>query len=208
MEGKTLFPAIFGTNAIQWGCAGIGAIFVSLGLFFSILGFFSNRTTRRETGVACLGFLVLFTMPVTTYCIMTPMMLRLSEANACISTKNDLPRVLHKIYGAEAPKNDRIAKLMFTWYGIAVPYQMEDGSYVSFKPSQPDRKRWQQSQEAEAQIEKNKISISWTLQQLPFLALAYIGSFFIVFLVGVIILMFREKKGSGPDAQPDSPRGL
>jgi len=108
-----------------------------------------------------------------------------------------VPGLLKNLYATDSSKNrQQFAKVIYLSCGVATPYQREDGSYILYEPSEEIKQRWIEFHTNEQSLaETNKI-LKWQLKQMAFLNAVFLGSFFLVFVLGVLILMYGKKDES------------
>jgi hypothetical protein len=195
-EGRTFFPSIFSKPYIPWLLTGLTAVLLSIGLFLSAYSLFSGKS-ERMIGWTCLGFVTLFSIILESYIVITPMMIHLSDASSSLSTSNPelLKKLLTQLYSGETNtegKRQNLSKVIYVFYGVMIPYLRDDGSYISYQPTEKDREDWNKTQTTAAQLANTKEMISWQLKQLPYIASAYIGFFLLTFWMGILWVMHRR----------------
>lgn len=194
-QAKQLFPAVFGASYIQWASAIVSAPLLSIGLFLSVHALYTHPKERRDSGWACIGFTTLFCIILGFYGLAGPMLSRLSHSVDTLSMHDSMPRLMSKIQEAKTEKHRQtIAKAIYIFNGVTVPYQTDSGTYIIYSPTVEDTNSWTQTQALESKRKETKGLLEWQLKQLPWLTSLYIGSFFLTFFVGSLILIYRNNK--------------
>jgi len=113
-----------------------------------------------------------------------------------LASKDTIPLMGKKIYSENTPEKKRpiMASLIYMSAGVAVPYKIEDGSYMTYRPTLKDEQSWIETQEGEGNIKQTGDILDWQLKQLPFLTSLYIGPFFLTIVVGISVLFHENKK--------------
>ena len=184
LEGKKYFPEILGSSYIQWGSAFLTALLIPIGMFLSIVTLVTCSDQKRAFGCNCLGFVILFSLIIGGFSVVTPIMIRVDNSLDIIGSRDALPKLLSKLQTIEdAEKRQVIAGGIYVLFGVAVPYKTEDGSYTVYHPTARDEERWAKSKENEVVFKETKGLLNSQLKQLPYLSSLYISSFFLTFLL-------------------------
>jgi hypothetical protein len=199
-QAKQLSPAIFGTSYIlQWGSSVVSALLLSLGLFLSIRALhLCSPEKRRDAGWICIGFTTLFCLVMGSFGVGGPMFARTSCLLNELSANDAMLRLMPKLQEAKTEKHrQKIARGIYVFTGVAVPYQTDSGTYITYSPTQKDSDSWTQNQTLEVKRKETQELVDWQLKQWPWLTSLYIGSFFATFVIGSLILIYK-KKGCEP----------
>jgi len=195
-QGKRLYPALFGGYILQWSVVAMTAILIPLGMFFSVQALFRNRSSRRDAGWTCIGFVAFFSFIVAFHVSITPMLVRIANTMDSFSSSDDLilAKVLKGLY-SENKSAERLkrAQLVYHISGVSMPYQLEDGSYTTFNPVKKDIDAWEETQAIHKKSMEIRDMVDWQLRQLPDISGGYIGAFFLVFLIGILFSMYSRR---------------
>ncbi len=198
-QGKQWYPTVFGSSYIQWTSAIITALLLSLGMFLSIRTLFSHPKQRRSTGWICVGFVIIFSINLGLHGLISPMVVRVNSLLAD-SSANIMLMLMQNLQEAETEKSrQRYAQAIYTFSGFAMPYQTEDNGYVVYQPTEKDKELWARNQVSDNNITETKEMLDWQLKQLPYIASLYIGSFFIMFTVGILTFTYQKNKRKDAD---------
>lgn len=194
-QAKKFYPSVFGSSYVQWGSVIISAPLLSLGMFFSIHALFSNPDKRRDSGWTCIAFIALFSLIVGFYCLVVPLYSRASDSIDTLSSGTLMPQLIRKLQDAKTEeKRKTIAKVIYIFSGVSVSYQSEESTYIIYQPTEKDNESWRERQQTEEKIKETKAIMDWQISQLRYITTLYIGSFFITFFVGILILIYKKKK--------------
>ncbi|MCX7002147.1 MAG: hypothetical protein NTV22_02605 [bacterium] len=198
-QGKKLFPVIFGTPYVQYSSVVVSAIFVSIGMFFSMRAFFCRAEEKRQTGLTCLGFVTLFALVIGLYGVAMPNIIRMCNSLENISSIDALTTLIQKLHepGSEA-KRPNIARAIYVMYGVASPYETTDGSYTVYKPTSKDEESWIQSHKNQTKIKHYKEYFDGLSKQLICFTSLYIGCFFTTFFIGTLTLIYKKRDETSP----------
>ncbi len=139
LMGKRLAPEWLGGSAVQWSGIIVFTVIASIGFLVSLRAFFSVSTARLAVGIYALAFLGMFLFNVGLqgvsgiYFAMTYM--RFYE----LSSARMLDTQLNALASArtEEEKQGR-ARFIYTVAGLSLPYQRDDGSFVTYQPTGRD----------------------------------------------------------------------
>lgn len=106
-----------------------------------------------------------------------------------------MPQLIRKLQDAKTEeKRKTIAKVIYIFSGVSVSYQSEESTYIIYQPTEKDNESWRERQQTEEKIKETKAIMDWQISQLRYITTLYIGSFFITFFVGILILIYKKKK--------------
>lgn len=194
-QAKQFFPSVFGSSYIQWASCIVSAPLLSIGLFLSVRALYTYPVERRDSGWVCVGFTTLFCLILGFYGLAGPMLSRLNHSVDMLNMADSMPRLMSKMLEAKTEKHrQNIAKVIYGSSGVTIPYQTDSGIYIIYSPTQEDTNNWTQTQAFELKRKETKALLEWQLKQLPWLTSLYIGSFFLTFSVGSLILIQRKTK--------------
>lgn len=194
-QAKKIYPSIFGSAYVQWGSVIISAPLLALGMFLSIHALFSNPDKRRVSGWTCIAFIALFSHVIGYYCIIVPLYSRASDSIDTLSDITLMPQLIRKLHEEKTEEKRKIfAKCIYLFSGVSVPYQSEESTYIIYQPTEKDNESWMKRQQTEEKIKDTKAIMNWQISQLRYITTLYIGSFFITFFVGILILIYKNKK--------------
>ena len=137
--GKKYLPGVFNYPFIQWGCAGITALFVSVGIFFSMHSMIASRNGNKIHGLFLISFSFIFFINVMIYCVLTPLLINLNSHMDDGDMGHQLPTMINKLYNEkDALKRENIARGIYIMTGIVTPYKTKDQSYEIYHPTDSD----------------------------------------------------------------------
>ncbi len=193
-EGKKVLPSILGINYVQWGLAVISSLILPVGIFYSIRAIFIYPEQRRQSGFACLLFSAIFSLMLICYGVGSPLKMGLSHTLDDLSSEHLLPELLHGLQSSDSPEiHLKMAKSIFVCSGIQIPYRLENGAYTVYQPTKQDQDLWNGTKATNEEIATIKEQQNWEVKQMQYLMGLYAVSFFIVFLIGSLHLMYQRK---------------
>jgi len=194
-EAKQHYPGIFGSPYIQWVSSVISAILLSVGMFLSIRCFFSFPEQRRKTVWTCMGFIFLFTLILGILGLTGSMLSLVNSSVDTLSVKDSVPVLMQELQNASSEDARKvIAKTIYIFSGFSLPYQMDDGSYTTYKPTESDINDWVQTKEVIAMRGEIQRMLNSQIKQLSWLISLYLCSFCLTFFVGFLTLTYKMKK--------------
>lgn len=198
-QGKIISPFIFGSSYVQWSFLMTLAVLFSFGLFISAYTFFSSRQSRKGSGWICLGFLIMFSTQILVLNIAGYTATRLSNSASRIFSPQDLPKFLNRVLhspNSSIKTREKVAEATYKFYGVSIPYEAENGTYTLYQPSPKAKAVWSETQKTYKQWEATQRLLQWEIKQFYLDLSVYIGCFFLIFFVGILILLFRKNKSS------------
>jgi hypothetical protein len=201
-QAKSFFPAVFGSSYFNLASVAATSVILSIGLFISLRSFFTHSERRKETCWTSIGFVTLFAVIIGYNAVASPMLIRVANAIDTLTTDDAMPSLLQKLQ-VPGPSNKRadIAKAIYHFYGVTVPYQNETGGYVIYEPDEKDKGSWAQTQSTKKKLSETKKILNVQLKQLPLITSFYIFCFFITFFIGIVFLTYKKSGRTMPSSK-------
>jgi hypothetical protein len=194
LQGKKLFPAIFGSAAFQWSGAAIVAILIPLGTLIALRSFGDPRKRRAAFGllIACIFPLVI---NLSTYGVGGPMMGRLFGSLDTFNER-DVEMIAkltrQAVEGESIRHRQNAARGLYSLFGVRAVLRDDAGSLVIYDPSENEETAWRQTQETHLTIGTPKSSLEELLKQFPWLFALNLGSFSLILLGGLAWQTYRR----------------
>lgn len=189
--GKHLFPSLFGNFFVFWGINIFLALFLAIGFAISLSIYFHQdyKTIKSFSNSASFlfMFLMILILPISVHHTMNSLNTFSTAQNHLFSVKNtsDCETEEGRLF---------YAKFLFERYGIKIPYQLDSGDYITFKPTEDlitkYRRRLEQQEET-IKIEQNLSRLAYSSMKL---AIVLSVVFFLSFVITILYVQYQEKK--------------
>lgn len=195
-QGKLFAPALFGSSSIQWTSAGLLALLLPLGMILSGHALATRPAERKKTGGICVCFLLIFCHLLGVSSLTGSLMAHFNNTMEQFDSPSLMPLLMHKLEQAPTEeKRQNFARGIYMLCGVAVPYRKDNGVFTVYQPTEKDKISWLENQERDTQILETRKQLDWKMRELAYITAAYIVSFFLICLGGILILICKKQPG-------------
>jgi len=197
---KELSPDVLGRiTALQWGCAVVSAFLFSTGLFLALRGLFSQQDKRKQYVLPCLFNLIFLIGLPSLYFFAYIVSTQIYHSD------DEFPGILlpKLVEGAQSANTEekilKVAQATYGYYGLKLPYRLENGDFKRYEPSGQEVASFVKSKQLQLEAQAVKKRLKSAMDQWPYLFAFYMGAFFITFSVGSLWVAFRKaQSGTQP----------
>lgn len=192
-DGKNNYPALFGAPYIVWSLDAIESITISLGLFLSVYTFFTNPEIRKMIGGMVILFLFLWSFLSGTYLSVALISKMSVDAMQSTSYQSFKDKIAEKLYQSDtsSEKSKKFAGYYYQFSGIKLPYKVDEQSYTLLEPTDDQREKWGEMNQADQEIDKSVKILNSCIKQNFCLLAFHLSCFFMVFFFGFLYLIFK-----------------
>ena len=196
-NGKFYAPQYFGNAWIQHGSAVFLALLCPIGALFSL------KLIHEGLRWSGCWLLLVFCVPVVTslavYAISGPLLGRFEASMK--PTRNEygaIARISEFCITPEVDPSKRLDRAAFAYHiwGIKLPLMYKDGSVALFVPHGADEKGLKETIEVWRTQDQTENMIEDQLRQMPWISGLYLGSWCLVFGVGLTWFAYRGKRNT------------
>jgi len=200
-NGKRLVPAVVDQSFVfQGSCCFLASVLLSVGLFLSLYGLFSQSGIRRRFVWPCLCNLGAIVLALSSYFSGYVQVAHASQTAQSIEVEpKGLPKLIETIGAVDSEKAKiTIAKGVYQLYGVRLAYRAQDGQIVYYEPDAQEVSSRQEMDQLN--VEALKIKNTWldkiqrALTYLPYFFTIYLGTFFLTFFIGTLWVAFKKPK--------------
>lgn len=193
---KTTFPALFGSNYIQWSIAYIVSLLIPIGSLYSLYWIKKGKKGGY-------WFFIAFSTPLVVslflYAVISPLLLSLQGSQHSIfkDDANTISILLNQIQSSKSKdraRNIARARILYSLYGIKAYMPSDNGNLSIYSPTEDDKVRWQEMQKTKQTALATDNIINWQLKQIPWLFSIFLGNYILIMGIGLGIYSYHKRR--------------
>jgi hypothetical protein len=192
LAAKLFLPfSILGRSpSFEWGCGIVTALAFSAGMFLSLCGLLGQTDRRRAFFALHLIGLLTFCAMLSLYFLGYIVMTKTYDETARVDV---LPKLIENARNADSESSRKeMAEDAYKLYGATLAYRLDSGALAYYQPTGEDTTFHDNYEQNNLVQDRFRRSLGEEIRQFPWLFVFYLGSFFTVYLVGTLWLLFRK----------------
>ena len=195
LQGKKIFPAVFGSSEFQWSCAAIVAVLIPIGTLIALRRY--CRPDQRRSG---LGLLIACVFPLvvnlTTYGVGGPLMAR---TVVLLSAMNDRDAEMIAKVARQAVEPEQLnqrkkaAWELYTLFGVRSAWRDSSGELSIYNPTKEEEASWWRTKDTNSKLAASTNLLDSQLKQFPWLFALNFGCFTSILFGGLVWQTYKQR---------------